>query len=92
MPIHDRDAKTTDSDVPSLRQRLASATGDRHAEAQALADRAGEGVGEDEAKTAVREAHGDIASAAEGRAREAGSPDELASAADAQAVRDRKRD
>ena len=92
MPVNDRDATTTDSDVPSLRQRFASATGDRHAEAKALADRAGEGVGDDEAKTAVREAHGDIESGAESGASEPRSQNELASAADAQAVRDRRSD
>ena len=92
MPVNDRDATTTDSDSPSLLQRLASATGDRHAEAKALANRAGDDVGEDEAETAVREAHGDIASGAETSAGEPRSQSELASAADAQAVRDRKSD
>ena len=90
MPVNDGAASTAESDVPSLRQRFASATGDRHAEAKALADRAGEGVGPDEAKIAVREAHGDIESGAESVASEPLSPSELASAADAQAVRDRK--
>lgn len=48
-----------EADSPSLRQRLASAMGDRHAEAKALADRAGDAVGRDEAEIAVREAHED---------------------------------
>ena len=68
MPVNDRDASVTDSDVPSLRQRLASATGDRHAEAKALAERAGDDVADDDATTAVREAHGDIESGADARA------------------------
>jgi len=44
---------------PSLRQRLHSATGDRDAEAQALADRSGEDVDVDDAKVAVQKAHGE---------------------------------
>jgi hypothetical protein len=47
-------------DNPSVRQRLHSATGDRDAEAVALADRAGDDVGAEEAEVAVRRAHGDI--------------------------------
>jgi hypothetical protein len=92
MPVNDRDGTTTDSDAPSLRQRLASATGDRHAEAKALADRAGDGVGDDEANTAVREAHGDIESGADSGASEPRLPNELASTTDAAAVRDRNPD
>jgi hypothetical protein len=92
MPVNDRDATTADSDSPSLRQRLASATGDRHAEAKALADRAGDDVGDDDAETAVREAHGDIESGAETSASYPRSQNELASTADAQAVRDRRPD
>jgi hypothetical protein len=92
MPVNDREPSTAESDSPSLRQRLASATGDRRAEAKALADRAGDGVGDDEAQTAVREAHGDIESGAQSGASEQRSQSELASAADAQAVRDRGAD
>jgi predicted AAA+ superfamily ATPase len=47
-------------DTPSVRQLLHAATGDREAEAKALADRAGAHVDEDEAKVAVELAHGDI--------------------------------
>jgi hypothetical protein len=90
MPVDDLKTSNDDSDSPSLRQRLASATGDRYAEAKALADRAGDAVGEDEAKTAVREAHGDITSGAENGASGGQTVSELASAADAEAVRDRK--
>jgi hypothetical protein len=49
-----------DSDKPSIRQVLHAATGDRDAEAEALAERAGDDVSADEAKTAVRRAHGDV--------------------------------
>lgn len=45
-------------DDPSLLQRLHAATGDRDAEAEALADRAGEDVEVDDAKVAVNRAHG----------------------------------
>jgi len=89
MSVNDLKVSNDDSDSPSLRQRIASATGDRHAEAKALADRAGDAVGEDEAKTAVREAHGDITSGAENSAHEGRAVSELASVADAEAVRDR---
>ncbi len=79
-----------DPDSPTLRQRLASAMGDRHAEAKALADRAGDAVGVAEAEIAVREAHGDIESVAENDAGEHRAGTELASATDAETVRDRK--
>ena len=46
------------SDDPSLRQRLHAATGDRDAEAKALADRSPDEVEEDDAKVAVNRAHG----------------------------------
>jgi hypothetical protein len=48
-----------ESDDPSLRQRLHAATGDRDAEAEALADRAGDDVDVDDAKKAVNRAHGE---------------------------------
>jgi hypothetical protein len=54
-----RDAEHPDADRPSLRQRLHAATGDRDAEAKALADRAGDEVDEETAKEAVQRAHGD---------------------------------
>ena len=53
---HD-DERDQSEDKPSLRQRLHSATGDRDAEAKALADRAG--VDADAARTAVNRAHGE---------------------------------
>jgi hypothetical protein len=44
---------------PTLRQALHSLTGDREAEAKALADRADEAT-DDDALEAVRSAHGDL--------------------------------
>jgi hypothetical protein len=49
-----------DDERPTLRQALHNATGDREAEAAALADRAGDDVDEADAETAVRRAHGDV--------------------------------
>lgn len=46
-------------DEPSLRQKLHWATGDRDAEAKAVADRAPDDVTEEDAKVAVNRAHGD---------------------------------
>jgi hypothetical protein len=46
--------------LPRLRQMLAWATGDRAAEGEALADRAGPSVGTEDATLAVRRAHGDL--------------------------------
>jgi hypothetical protein len=52
-------AENQDSnDSPSLRQRLHAATGDREAEADALADRSPDDVDEEDAKVAVNRAHG----------------------------------
>lgn len=48
-----------DDDSPSLRQKLHWATGDRDAEAEALADRSPADVSEEDAKVAVNRAHGD---------------------------------
>jgi hypothetical protein len=59
----DDDRTQPDEDKPTLRQRLHAATGDRDAEARALADRAGEGVSESDAKDAVQRAHGDSGAA-----------------------------
>jgi hypothetical protein len=50
---HDKDASS------KARQVVHAATGDRDAEAEALADRAGEDVDADDAKVAVQRAHGD---------------------------------
>jgi hypothetical protein len=47
-------------DHPTLRQLLHAATGDRDAEAKALADRSPEDVTESEAKLTVELAHGDV--------------------------------
>jgi hypothetical protein len=47
-------------DTPSVRQLLHAATGDRDAEAKALADRSPAEVSDDDAKAAVELAHGDI--------------------------------
>ena len=47
-------------DKPTLRQRLHNATGDRDAEAAALADRASDDVSTEEAKETVRRADGDF--------------------------------
>jgi hypothetical protein len=44
----------------TARQLLHAATGDRDAEARALADRADGEVGEDEARAAVGRAHGEL--------------------------------
>lgn len=82
------DGEPDDSDSPSLRQRLHSATGDRHAEAAALADRTRDGVSEEEAEIAVRAAHGDIEPGDESAASERPAESELASPADAEAERD----
>jgi hypothetical protein len=51
-------ADDEDVDQPSLRQRLHAATGDRDAEAEAVADRAGD-VSERDAKIAVQRARGE---------------------------------
>lgn len=57
---HGDDSDTTDEpDGGKIRQLLHAATGDRDAEARALADRAGEDVDEADAKRAVAQAHGD---------------------------------
>jgi hypothetical protein len=62
MPSHD--PPPVAEDTPSLRQLLHSATGDREAEARALADRAAEEgepeVDEDDALLAVLRAQGDL--------------------------------
>ena len=49
-------------DKPTIRQLIHWATGDRDAEAKALADAAEGSVSRDEAKRAVQAAHGDIPS------------------------------
>ena len=82
MPT-DADRRQDDAaDKPTLRQRLHSATGDRDAEAKALADRAGETITEGEAKTAVQRAHGDLG------VDEPTTESDIASPADAERVHD----
>ncbi len=49
-----------EGDDPSVRQLLHAATGDRDAEAKALADRSDDDVSEDDAKRAVELAHKDV--------------------------------
>jgi hypothetical protein len=68
-------------DKPSARQLLHAATGDRDAEAKALADRSDDEVGEQDAKLAVERAHGDVH---DDRAPE----HDIASPGDAQAAHD----
>jgi hypothetical protein len=61
MPADNSVVRSEDQgDTPSVRQLLHAATGDRDAEAKALADRAGDDVDEDAAKVAVKVAQGDI--------------------------------
>jgi hypothetical protein len=57
----DEPPKDEMDDGVSARQLLHAATGDRDAEARALADRAGDDVDQDDARTAVGRAHGDLA-------------------------------
>jgi hypothetical protein len=77
--------ETTDTgseeDQPTLRQLLHAATGDRDAEAKALADRAGEDVSEEDAKLAVERAQGDKSGASKQES-------DVASPADAEAARE----
>jgi hypothetical protein len=77
--VHDDDrAPRPDGtdDSPSLRQRLHSAAGDRDAEAEALADRAGGDVSEEAAKLAVQRAHGDLGAEEPSTASDLASPDD----------------
>jgi hypothetical protein len=60
MATDDSDATTSDDDQPSVRQLLHAATGDRAAEAKALADRADGEVSDEAAERAVRLAEGDV--------------------------------
>jgi hypothetical protein len=76
----DEPPKDEMDDGVSARQLLHAATGDRDAEARALADRAGD-VDEADARTAVGRAHGDLA--------EDGKPEsDIASPADARDAED----
>lgn len=81
------DDTQTDDEKPTLRQRLHAATGDRDAEAEALADQTGD-VSERDAKIAVQRARGE-------RGVNAGEPEpdtELATPADAEEVADERKD
>jgi hypothetical protein len=60
MPEDESKPDDESSDKPSVRQKLAWATGDRDAEAEALADRSPDEVTVDDAKLAVQRAHGDL--------------------------------
>jgi hypothetical protein len=61
MPEDNSVVRSDDQDdKPSVRQLLHAATGDREAEAKALADRSPDDVSEEDAKIAVERAHGDI--------------------------------
>lgn len=71
------------NDSPSLRQRLHAATGDREAEADALADRSPDDVDEEDAKVAVNRAHGHAPEDVE-------TDSELASPEDAEQVHDER--
>jgi hypothetical protein len=74
-------------DRPSLRQRLHAATGDRHKEAEALADRSADDVDAAEAEIAVRRAHGDVDQDRRRDPRLRAVESELASPEDAEHVR-----
>jgi hypothetical protein len=76
---------TPNEDSPTLRQRLHSATGDRHAEAEALADRVGSNAG-DAAEAAVRQAHGDVVG--EASKSDSAKKHDLATTADLHAVQE----
>ena len=88
---NDSNERDQDRETPSLRQRLHAATGDRRAEAQVLADEAGDEVTEADAETAVRVAHGDIPSDAPGSAGPRSAPTDVATPADAEAEARRRR-
>jgi hypothetical protein len=58
---HDEEASSTD-EVPTILQRVHWATGDRDAEAKELAKAAPDEVSQEDAKVAVKRAHGDVPS------------------------------
>ncbi len=59
MATDDAPTGHDEQDTPSVRQLLHAATGDRDAEAKALADRADANIAEEDAERAVKRAHGD---------------------------------
>jgi hypothetical protein len=75
--------ETDDHDEPTLRQRLHAATGDRDAEAEAVADRSEGEVSEHDAKIAVQRARGERGIGAEPEPEH-----ELVTVDDAEAVAD----
>lgn len=86
MDTTDDETADDEQEQPTLRQVVHSATGDRDAEAKALADRTDDAT-EDDARQAVRKAHGDlgvdatppdhdIATPADARAQDTGARDE----------------
>ncbi len=80
------DHRRDEDEHVSLRQRLHAATGDRDAEAKALADETGGEVSEDDAKIAVQLARGE---------RSTESPDlehDIATPDDAEAVKETRED
>jgi hypothetical protein len=77
---HERDDRRAGRDRPTARQVLHAATGDRDAEAEALADRDDE-IDEREARIAVQRAHGEAGSDAPQ------TPSDIADPADAEQVR-----
>ncbi len=83
MTPEDARSPRDQNDSPSVRQLLHAATGDRDAEAKALADRADVTVNEDDAAVAVKRAHGDQA----GKPRPGG---DVASPEEAEAVSEQK--
>jgi hypothetical protein len=85
MAADDHATDTETDQKPTLRQRLHAATGDRDAEAEALADEAGD-VSERDAKIAVQRARGE-------RGVDVGEPEpapDIATVADAEEVADER--
>ncbi|MPY95207.1 MAG: hypothetical protein GEV08_19765 [Acidimicrobiia bacterium] len=72
-------------DAPTARQLLHWATGDRDAEAEALAEAAGDEVSEEDAELAVKRAHGDLGS------EEPAPEGDVATPADAEHVHEERR-
>ncbi len=69
-------------DAPSVTQRIHSVTGDRDAEAKALAEHSDDRVDEEDAELAVARAHGDVT----GGPTPHRDPEDLADPADARAA------
>jgi len=84
--MSNRDDPDATDEKPTLRQRVHAATGDRDAEAKALADQADD-LDLEVAEVAVRDAHGDTG-AGRPMAEERHPDEALAQPSDARAVRD----